>query len=329
MQTQNKIARKAVAGTLLTSALFASATMSFSSNAAIIGSSYGNAVHVDLSITSNVGNMVSAIANSTINLAHTSGSAPESYSQIDTIIGASADTSGTLGSPIDVTEFDGALSTAIIEGESQSSLTSFVPASFFTSGRGTINDLNLDLFSDLLGISGFLTLSADVLSTVSRIDGDTTPGSNVNLSTAGSSDIVDLEINLWGHTVTATALENQSLFAGLNIADFGLGIFVNEIDTSCSGSTCTESRNAVRVSFEDFSLNALYTALFPTGGPLSGPVLNLTNNPTINGEIILASSFATTSSSTEVSAPSTFALLFLAVGLLGARRFKKHCRFHR
>ena len=191
MQPQNNKVIRAVVRTILTSALFASATVGFSTNAAIIGSSYGNAVHVDLSITSNVGGMVSVIANSTINLAHTSGSAPENYSQIDTIIGASADASGTLGSPIDVTEFDGALSTAIIEGESQSSLASFVPASFFTSGRGTINDLNLDLFSDLLGISGFLTLSADVLSTVSQIDGNATTGSNVNLSTAGSSDIVD------------------------------------------------------------------------------------------------------------------------------------------
>ena len=324
MQPQNNKVIRAVVRTILTSALFASATVGFSTNAAIIGSSYGNAVHVDLSITSNVGGMVSAIANSTINLAHTSGSAPENYSQIDTIIGASADASGTLGSPIDVTEFDGALSTAIIEGESQSSLTSFVPASFFTSGRGTINDLNLDLFSDLLGISGFLTLSADVLSTVSQIDGNATTGSKVNLSTSGSSDIVDVEVNLWGNTVTATALENQSLFAGLNIADFGLGIFVNEVEKSCSNTSCTESRNAVRVSFDDFSLNAFYDALFPAGGPLTGPVFNLTNNPIVNGEIILASSFATTSSSTEVSAPSTFAIFIFAVGLLSARRFNKH-----
>ena len=325
MQPRNNKVIRAVAGIVLTGAMFASAAISFSSNAAIIGSSYGNAVNVDLSITSNVGNVVSAIANSTINLAHTNGSAPESYSQSKTIIGASADVSGTLGNPIDVTEFDGMASTAIIEGDSQSSLTSFVPASFFTSGRGTINDLNLDLFSDLLGISGFLTLSADVLSTVSRIDGDATPGSNVNLSTAGTSNISEVAVSLWGHTVTATALENQSLFAGLNIADFGLGIFVNEVERNCSDSSCTESRNAVRVSFEDFSLNALYDALFPTGTPLNGPVLSLTNNPIVNGEIILASSFATTSSSTEVNAPSTFALFFLAVGLLGARRFNRYC----
>ncbi len=329
MQPQNNKVIRAVAGTIITSAMFASAAISFSSNAAIIGSSYGNAVHVDLSITSNVGNVVSAIANSTINLAHTSGNAPENYSQIDTIIGASADASGTLGSHIDVTEFDGALSTAIIEGESQSSLTSFVPASFFTSGRGTINDLNLDLFSDLLGISGFLTLSADVLSTVSQIDGNATSGSNVSLSTAGTSNISEVAVSLWGNSVTATALENQSLFAGLNIADFGLGIFVNEVERTCSDSTCTESRNAVRVSFEDFSLNALYDALFPTGTPLNGPVLSLTNNPIVNGEIILASSFATTSSSTEVNAPSTFALFLLAVGLLSARRFNKHCITYR
>lgn len=329
MQPQNKKAIRAVAGTIITGAMFVSTAISYSSNAAIIGSSYGNAVHVDLSITSNVGGMVSAIANSTINLAHTSGSAPENYSQIDTVIGASADASGTLGSPIDVTELDGALSTAIIEGESQSSLTSFVPASFFTSGRGTINDLNLDLFSDLLGISGFLTLSADVLSTVSQIDGNATTGSNVNLSTAGSSDIAEVEVSLWGNSVKATALENQSLFAGLNIADFGLGIFVNEVERACSDSTCTESRNAVRVSFEDFSLNALYDALFPTGTPFNGPVLSLTNNPLVNGEIILASSFATTSSSTEVNAPSTFALFLIAVGLLGTRRFNKHCITYR
>ena len=324
MQPQNNKVIRLLARTIVTSTLFASAMVGFSTNAAIIGSSYGNAVHVDLTITSNVRGMVSAIANSTINLAHTSGSAPEEYSQIETIIGANADASGTLGSPIDVTEFDGALSTAIIEGESQSSLKNVIPVSFFTSGRGTINDLNLDLFSDLLGISGFLTLSADVLSTVSRIDGEITSGPNVSLSTAGSSDIVDVEVNLWEHTVTATALENQSLFTGLNIADFGLGIFVNEVETSCSGSTCTESRNAVRVSFEDFSLNALYTALFPTGGPLTGPALNLTNNPIVNGEIILASSLATTFSSTEVNAPSTFAIFIFAVGLLSARKFNKH-----
>ncbi len=329
MQPQNNKVIRAVVRTILTGAMFASAAISFSSNAAIIGSSYGNAVHVDLSITSNVGNVVSAIANSTINLAHTSGNAPENYSQIDTIIGASADASGTLGSPIDVTEFDGMVSTAIIEGDSQSSLTSFVPASFFTSGRGTINDLNLDLFSDLLGTSGFLTLSADVLSTVSQIDGDATSGSNVSLSTAGTSNISEVAVSLWGNSVTATALENQSLFAGLNIADFGLGIFVNEVERTCSDSTCTESRNAVRVSFEDFSLNALYDALFPTGTPLNGPVLGLTNNPIVNGEIILASSFATTSSSTEVNAPSTFALFLLAVGLLSARRFNKHCITYR
>ena len=327
MQPHNNKAIRAIARTLLTGAMFASAAISFSSNAAIIGSSYGNAVHVDLSITSNVGDLVTAVANSTINLAHTSGSAPENYSQIDTIIGASANASGTLGNPIDITEFDGALSTAIIEGESQSSLTSFVPASFFTSGRGTINDLNLDLFSDLLGISGFLTLSADVLSTVSKVDGNTSSEPTVNLATAGSSDIVDVEVSLWGNSVTATALENQSLFAGLNIADFGLGIFVNEVEKSCSNTLCTESRNAVRISFDNFSLNALYDALFHTGGPLNGPVLNLTNNPIVNGEIILASSFATTSSSTEVSAPSTFAIFIFAVGLLSVRRFNNHRTF--
>lgn len=122
MQPQNNKVIRLLARTIVTSTLFASAMVGFSTNAAIIGSSYGNAVHVDLTITSNVRGMVSAIANSTINLAHTSGSAPEEYSQIETIIGANADASGTLGSPIDVTEFDGALSTAIIEGESQSSL---------------------------------------------------------------------------------------------------------------------------------------------------------------------------------------------------------------
>ena len=324
MQPLNNKVIKAVARTILTGALFASATLSFSSHAAIISSSYGNAVHVDLSVTSNVGNVITAIANTTVNLAHTNGNAPEGYSQTETVVGASADASGSLGSPIDVTEFDGDASTAIIQGESQSTLTSFVPASFFTSGRGTINDLNLDLFSDLLGISGFLTLSADVLSTVSRIDGNAASPPNVGLSTAGSSDIVDVQVNLLGNSVTATALENQSLFAGLNIADFGLGIFVNEVDTSCSGATCTESRNAVRVSFDNFSLNAFYNAIFPIGGPLNGPVLDLTNNPIVNGEIILASSFATTSSSTQVSTPSTFAIFIFAVSLLGARRFNKH-----
>lgn len=324
MQPHNNKVIRAVARTILTSAFCASAAVSFASNASIIGSSYGNAVHVDLSITSNVGNIVTAVANSTINLAHTSGNAPENYSQSDTIIGASADVSGMLGGPIDVTEFDSIASTAIIESESQSSLTSFVQASFFTSGRGTINDLNLDLFSDLLGISGFLTLSADVLSTVSQIDGYTSSGPMVNLSTLGSSDIVDVEVSLWGNSVTATALENQSLFAGLNIADFGLGIFVNEVEKSCSNTSCSESRNAVRVSFDNFSLNAFYDALFPAGGPLNGPVFNLTNNPIVNGEIILASSFATTSSSTEVSAPSTFAIFIFAVGLLSVRRFNNH-----
>lgn len=329
MQPRHKKAIRAVARTILSSALFALATISFSSNAAIISSSYGNAVHVDLSITSNVGNVVTAIASSTIKLAHTSGNAPENYLQTRTVAGGSANSSGSFGTPIDVTQFDASASTAIIEGESQSSLTSFVPANFFTSGRGTVNDLSLNLFSDLLGVSGFLTLSADVLSTWSRIEGSATSGSNASLSSAGSSDIVDLEVGLWGNSVKATALENQSLFAGLNIADFGLGIFVNEVERTCSDSTCTESRNAVRVSFEDFSLNALYDALFPTGTPLNGPVLSLTNNPIVNGEIILASSFATTSSSTEVNAPSTFALFLLAVGLLSARRFNKHRRFNR
>ena len=327
MQPRNKKGIRAIATTLFTSILLAMATVSFSSKAAIIGSSYGNAVHVDLAITSNIGNVVTAIANSTINLAHTNGSAPENYLQTRTLIGASAGASGTLGNPIDVTEFDDSASTAIIEGESQSSLASFVSASFFTLGRGTINNLNLDLFSDLLGISGFLTLRADLLSTVSRIDGDTTSGSNVNLSTAGSSDIVDVEVSLWGKSATATALENQSLFAGLNIADFGLGIFINEIEKSCTNISCTESRNAVRVSFDNFSLNALYDALFPHGGPLNGPVLSLTNNPIVNGEIILASSFATTSSSIEVSAPSTFAIFIFAVGLLSVRKFYDHRTF--
>lgn len=328
MQLQKNNVIRAIARTLLTGTLFASATVCFSSNAAIISSSYGNAVHVDLSITSNVANIVGAITNASVDLAHTSGSAPEDYSHIKTIIGASADATGSLGSAIDVTEFESALSTAIIEGESQSSLTSFVPTSFFTSGRGTINDLHLDLFSDLLGISGFLTLSADVLSTVSQINGNATPNSNVTLSTAGTSDIVNVEVNLLGKSATATVLENQSLFAGLNIADFGLGIFVNEVSKSCSDTFCTETRNAVRISFDNFSLNAFYDALFPVGGLLTGPVLDLTNNPTVNGDIILASSFASTTASTEVSAPSTFAIFLLAMGILSARRFNRHSVYH-
>lgn len=320
MHPQYRKIQRAVLRPILSATICALAAISFSSSASIIGSSYGNAVHIDLSIKSGIDNSAMAIAR--VNLAHTSGSAPEDYSQTRTLVGAAASTAVSVPSAIDVTQFESGLSTAILQGQSQSSLTSFIPTNFDTFGRGTINNLNLDLFSDLLGISSFLTLSAEVLSTISKVDGNVGVNNDVSLSAQGSSNIANAEVNLLGHRVTLSALENQSLFANLNIADFGLGIFVNEASISCSDTSCTESRNAVRVSFNDFSLNALYSALSPLGGTLPlGTTFNLPNNPVVNGEIILASSFATTAAPAAVNAPATFALMIFAMGLVSARRF--------
>ncbi|VEL98397.1 predicted secreted protein with PEP-CTERM sorting signal [Alteromonas sp. 76-1] len=267
-------------------------------NASVISSSYGNAVHVDLTIDS--------LASAVVDISHSNGSAPGAY--IDSSTLAAADlTAGVYSQTfIDRTSLQGDISASVMDGLSTSSLTSILPSSFSTLGSATINGLSLDLFSSLLGINGFLSITADLLSTTSKVDANAASGSSYSLANAGGSTITNVEVDLLGVKATVSALENQSLFAGLNIADFGLGIFVNEANSSCSDTLCTESRNAVRVEFNDFSLSNLYNSFFSIPFPgLGGSI----DDPIINGEIVLASSFATTTA--RVSEPSGLVLIIL------------------
>ncbi|WOI38267.1 hypothetical protein R1T43_04300 [Alteromonas sp. CI.11.F.A3] len=267
-------------------------------NASVISSSYGNAVHINLTIDS--------LASAVVDISHTNGSAPDAYTDSSTL--AAADLTAGIYSHtfIDNSSWQGDISASVIDGLSTSSLTSVLPSYFSTLGAATINELSLDLISSILGINGFLSITADLLSTTSKVDANAISGESYSLATAGGSTITNLEVDLLGVKATASAMENQSLFAGLNIADFGLGIFVNEVSSECSNTLCAESRNAVRVAFSDFSVSNLYNSIFSVSPPGIGGVFD---DSIINGEIVLASSFATTTA--EVSEPSGLILIIL------------------
>lgn len=110
----------------------------------------------------------------------------------------------------------------------------------------------------------------------------------------------------------------------MNIVDFGLGIFVNEVEKLCFNIFCIELCNVVRVFFDDFLLNVFYDVLFFVGGLLIGFVFNLINNFIVNGEIILVSLFVIIFFLIEVSVFFMFVIFIFVVGLLSVRRFNKY-----
>jgi hypothetical protein len=273
--------------------------MSASSQAGIISSSFGNALHIDLQILE-----LSPLA---IDLGNASGTAPSGYNATNSLIGQD------LVLPTQDPRINGTVD--IFSGSASSTLENSTIGDFTTIGSSTIEDLSLTLLQNFLPTQGlslpaldFINISNTTLSSTSKVDASSSSDGYV-FSTAGSSVVESININILGNDITASVMDGSPIMNNVTLFDaLGLGVFLNEATTSCTQSFCTEERSALRISFDSFSVQNYVTEILQQDF-LGDDVL-------ISGNIILASSQATT----QVSEPSAALLLALGLGLIGRRR---------
>lgn len=273
--------------------------MSASSQAGIISSSFGNALHIDLQILE-----LSPLA---IDLGNASGTAPSGYDATNSLIGQD------LVLPTQDPRISGTVD--IFSGSASSTLENSTLGDFTTIGSSTIEDLSLTLLQNFLPTQGmplpaldFINISNTTLSSTSKVDASSSSDGYV-FSTAGSSVVESININILGNGITASVMDGSPIMNNVTLFDaLGLGVFLNEATTSCTQSFCTEERSALRISFDSFSVQNYVTEILQQDF-LGDDVL-------ISGNIILASSQATT----QVSEPSAALLLALGLGLIGRRR---------
>ena len=273
--------------------------MSASSQAGIISSSFGNALHIDLQILE-----LSPLA---IDLGNASGTAPSGYNATNSLIGQD------LVLPTQDPRISGTVD--IFSGSASSTLENSTLGDFTTIGSSTIEDLSLTLLQNFLPTQGmplpaldFINISNTTLSSTSKVDASSSSDGYV-FSTAGSSVVESININILGNDITASVMDGSPIMNNVTLFDaLGLGVFLNEATTSCTQSFCTEERSALRISFDSFSVQNYVTEILQQDF-LGDDVL-------ISGNIILASSQATT----QVSEPSAALLLALGLGLIGRRR---------
>jgi hypothetical protein len=273
--------------------------MSASSQAGIISSSFGNALHIDLQILE-----LSPLA---IDLGNANGTAPSGYDVTNSLIGQD------LTLPTQDPRINGTVD--IFSGSASSTLENSTIGDFTTIGSSTIEDLSLTLLQNFLPTQGlslpaldFINISNTTLSSTSKVDASSSSDGYV-FSTAGSSVVESININILGNDITASVMDGSPIMNNVTLFDaLGLGVFLNEATTSCTQSFCTEERSALRISFDSFSVQNYVTEILQQDF-LGDDVL-------ISGNIILASSQATT----QVSEPSAALLLALGLGLIGRRR---------
>jgi len=273
--------------------------MSASSQAGIISSSFGNALHIDLQILE-----LSPLA---IDLGNANGTAPSGYDETNSLIGQD------LNLPTQDPRINGTVD--ILSGSASSTLENSTLGDFTTIGSSTIEDLSLTLLQNFLPTQGlqlpaldFINISNTTLSSTSKVDASSSSDGYV-FSTAGSSVVESININILGNDITASVMDGSPIMNNVTLFDaLGLGVFLNEATTSCAESFCTEERSALRISFDSFSVQNYVTEILQQDF-LGDDVL-------ISGNIILASSQATT----QVSEPSAAILLALGLGLIGRRR---------
>lgn len=266
--------------------------MSASSQAGIISSSFGNALHIDLQILE-----LSPLA---IDLGNANGTAPSGYDATNSLIGQD------LILPTQDPRVSGTVD--IFSGSASSTLENSTIGDFTTIGSSTIEDLSLTLLQNFLPVLDFINISNTTLSSTSKVDASSSSDGYV-FSTAGSSVVESININILGNDITASVMDGSPIMNNVTLFDaLGLGVFLNEATTSCTQSFCTEERSALRISFDSFSVQNYVTEILQQDF-LGDDVL-------ISGNIILASSQATT----QVSEPSAALLLALGLGLIGRRR---------
>ena len=277
--------------------------MSASSQAGIISSSFGNALHIDLAI--------SDLSPLKIDLGNANGTAPSGYDATNSFIGEDI----TL--PIQDSRINGTVD--ILSGSASSTLENSTLGDFTTIGSSTIENLSLTLLQNFLpaaslpGLSlpalDFINISNTTLSSTSKVDASSSSDGYLFI-TAGSSVVESININILGNDITASVMDGSPIMNNVTLFDaLGLGVFLNEVTTSCTQSFCTEERSALRISFDSFSVQNYVTEILQRDF-LGDDVL-------ISGDIILAGSQATTQ---QVSEPSAAILLALGLGLIGRRR---------
>jgi hypothetical protein len=266
--------------------------MSASSQAGIISSSFGNALHIDLQILE-----LSPLA---IDLGNANGTAPSGYDATNSLIGQD------LILPTQDPRVSGTVD--IFSGSASSTLENSTIGDFTTIGSSTIEDLSLTLLQNFLPVLDFINISNTTLSSTSKVDASSSSDGYM-FSTAGSSVVESINISILGNDITASVMDGSPIMNNVTLFDaLGLGVFLNEATTSCTQSFCTEERSALRISFDSFSVQNYVTEILQQDF-LGDDVL-------ISGNIILASSQATT----QVSEPSAALLLALGLGLIGRRR---------
>ncbi len=286
----------------LIAASAATLCISLPSQAGIITSSLGNAVHVDLE--------VQGIAQALVNLGTASGTAPSSYTNSNTVMAADAILSGSAPNLINEPGFNSDIDVTLIQGFASSTLDNTTVGNFTTIGSGRIEDMSLNVLQNIMPMLNFINVSASLLNTTSQIDA--VAGTNgYGLRTAGSSQVIGLNIDVWGNSIDVSAFNNSPFTENYTLIDtLGLGIFLNEVSTSCTDSFCMEDRNALRISFDSFSLQQYVTDVI--GQTFMG------DDVLITGNIVLARSQAMT----QVSEPSAAMLLVLGLALIGRRAMR-------
>lgn len=267
--------------------------ISSSSQAGIISSSFGNALHIDLAISD-----LSPLA---IDLGNANGTAPSGYDATNSLIGQD------LILPTQDPRINGTVN--IFSGSASSTLENSTLDDFTTIGSSTIEELSFTLLQNFLPALDFINISNATLSSTSKVDASSSANGYV-FNAAGSSIVESININILGNNITASVMDDSPIMNNVTLFDaLGLGVFLNEATTSCAESFCTEERSALRISFDSFSVENYVTEILQRDF-LGDDVL-------ISGNIILAGSQATTQ---QVSEPSAAILLALGLGLIGRRR---------
>ncbi len=283
--------------------------------AVIQGQSEGTGLRTQLTLND--------LLNSSLIFGQASGSAPTPYDTTDPVVTADLAFSSNV-SPAD-TSLDGSGSTDVINAAAASSVDGFA-GDKSANASAEVNNLDMSLFNfdvlgtDLigapliLGSTSFMDITANTLQTAAAVNGDYS-----SFTPSGDFTLEALNISLFGQTLTgslaASVSENFVLFD-----NFGIRIVLNERIESCVNDSCSIERNAVRIGFEEAVLADIYADF---GTPILDGTLDVSTNAVLNGEILIAGSWAQLQArpdATDVNAPAAASLIGLGLMLLGLQR---------
>lgn len=269
---------------------------------------------------------VSTLVSVDVAVPQAGGTAPGSYSDVASAVGADVNLGPSVGLGSLLQLNTAVLSDATVLESSASSSVDGAAGSQVTQSSSLITGLALDIANTTLDLTPLpsvlgtaIGISADTIFSDANVTGDyasltalgnsTITNLSIDLFGMGEIDLASLGLDIGADGVIGTGPNTQLLdFGGI----VGLDLILNEQISTCADGFCAMDVNALRLSFDAVDLTSFGLNLGQLG---QGTLLS--------GDIILGQSYAEMSAiPSDVPAPATLGIFGLVIMALGFTKRK-------